>query len=131
LKNDIFKVYLNPHIHLWLLEQDFQSISSEFKGHIIESYWLHWALTINDHNKIFYYLKDKENKEVDFVSLNPIGQPTFKTLHEIKYSANLQKYDFHLLKDLESINKVIWTINDGVHDGIKTKSVLKLKNPYK
>ena len=118
-----FKVYINPHIHLWIFDSAFNSLNSRAKGHIVESYWLFWALTINDSSKQFVYIKDKEGNEIDFASFNKTTSgPVFKTLHEFKYS--IRDQELSLMKKVEAINKLIWTLDGKDQDGILGKNIL-------
>lgn len=102
-----FKVYINPHFHLWLLNKSFTELSNSQKGHIIEAYWLYWATQINGYYKVFYYLKNSEGKEIDFVSMVE-GTKEFKTLHEFKYSDDIKFSSLELLLKTKSQNKVVW-----------------------
>ncbi|MCK5866936.1 MAG: ATP-binding protein [Mycoplasmataceae bacterium] len=123
-KRTKFKTYINPHIHLWLLETQFSNLEPKAKGHIIESYWLFWALSINSYGKTFYYVKDASGHEIDFASLNPSSEgPRFKTLHEFKYTMS-NKFNLDLLKNTPSINKIIWTLEGEDAKGITGKSIL-------
>lgn len=99
------KIYINPHFHIWLLRQEFKLIDNKMKGHIVESYWLFWSTQLNGYYKKFFYLKDQNNKEIDFVSLDTSG---FKTLHEIKYSNDATQKDYSLMKSIKSKNKIVW-----------------------
>jgi len=120
-----YKVYINPHIHLWILGMNFKSLEGKRKGHIIESYWLHWAKGINGFNKDFFYIKDSiTNKEVDFVSLNNDG--SFKTLHEFKYKDKIPLSEIKELITIKSDNKVIWCKENKVEHGLKYISILKI-----
>ncbi len=120
-----FKVFINPHIHLWILNKSFTQLDSKIKGHIIESYWLSWALSLNSYEKTFYYLKDKvTNEEIDFVSLSTnSSRISFKTLHEFKYSKS-KGFDLSFMKSIKSENKIVWNIDGKEVDGIQAKSIL-------
>ena len=117
-----FKIYINPHIHLWILNTKFSELSNKRKGHIVESYWLHWALSIDKFNKTFYYLKDAKGNEIDFVSLFAASNK-FKTLHELKWTYK-NDFSLDLMKSIDSVNKIIWNINGENVDGISAKSIL-------
>ena len=120
-----FKIFINPHIHIWIVNTHFKNIDDKLKGHIVESYWLTWALSLNSYNKTFYYLKDdKTNKEIDFVSINnsTVG-PKLKTLHEFKYSKR-KNIDLSFMKSFKSLNKIIWNIEGNDVDGVEGKSIL-------
>jgi predicted AAA+ superfamily ATPase len=123
-----FKIFLNPHFQLWLLNKEFSGLESKFKGHIIESYWLHWAKSIYGYYKDFFYLKDSDNKEIDFVSINPSGSPTFKTLHEFKYSDNINTSDLKKILITSSINKVVWCKQTKTKGLIKYISILDIED---
>lgn len=114
------KVYLNPHIHIWLLEQRFAELDPKRKGHLIESYWLTWVDSVNRVSKKHYYIKDKKGLEIDFVSLNADG--SFKTLHEFKYSNSHSMNS--LFVETESKNKVVWCLEDKEQNGIKYISII-------
>ena len=118
-----YKVFINPHLQVLFLNKKFSSLDNRFKGHIIESYWLHWAKAINGSFKNFYYLKG--DKEVDFVSLNPDG--SFKTLHEFKYQNTVNFTDIHHLFSYKSTNKLVWTKQPQEISGVKTISILDVE----
>lgn len=119
-----FKVYINPHLHLWMLDTPFENLDPTFKGHIVESYWLFWAMSLNHYDKQFYYIKGKDNLEVDFVSINPSSvKPFFKTLHELKYSSR-RTHDLSYLKTINAVNKIVWSIDGEDIDSITGKSIL-------
>ena len=120
-----FKVYFNPHIHLWIINKSFNNLETAIKGHIIESYWLFWTYNINSYSKNFFYLKDARTKqEIDFVSANnsSVG-PKWKTLHEIKYTKR-KNIDLSFMKQINSFNKLVWNIDGNNVDGIRGKSLL-------
>lgn len=119
-----YKVYINPHIHVWLLKKEFKDIDNKAKGHIIESYWLHWAKSINGFFKEFYYLKNSKKEEVDFVSMNPDG--SFKTLHEFKYRDKIVFSDIKLISTMESDNKVVWCKETKTEGNIKYISIMDM-----
>lgn len=122
-----FKIYINPHFHLWILNKDFKNLDDKFKGHIIESYWLFAATQINGYYKKFYYLKHKEtNEEIDFVSLN--GDGTFKTLHEFKYTDHATSKFYKMLSLVKSKNKVVWCKENSSKALIKFESIKDYKN---
>lgn len=119
-----FKVYINPHLHLWMLDTPFENLDSTFKGHVIESYWLFWAMSLNHYDKQFFYIKGLNNEEIDFATINPSSsKPFFKTLHELKYSLR-KSHDLSFLKSIDSVNKIVWSINGEDIDGIIGKSIL-------
>ena len=122
-----FKIYINPHFHLWLLNKSIQSVDTKFKGHIIESYWLFTAIQINGYYKKFYYVKDRNNNEIDFVSLDPSN--TFKTLHELKYSNDALSKNYKMITTTPSINKVVWCKETKDSGLIKFESIKDFKNP--
>lgn len=125
-----YKVYINPHFHLWILNKPFSKLEGKQIGHIIESYWLFASTQIGGYYKKFYYLKDSSGSEIDFVSLNPSGTPTFKTLHEFKYSLSPSTNDF--FKTTPSLNKVIWSKKETGKIGIiKYENIIEFSNPYK
>lgn len=122
-----FKIYINPHFHLWILNRDFKNLEDKFKGHIIEAYWLFAATQINGYYKKFYYLKHKDtNEEIDFVSLN--GDGTFGTLHEFKYSDNATSKFYKMLSLVKSDKKVVWCKENLSDQLIKFKSIKDYKN---
>lgn len=121
-KREKYKVYLNPHIHLWLLEANFSNLDGKRKGHIIESYWLTWVDSVNRSPKKLYYIKNKKNEEVDFVSFNPNG--SFKTLHEFKYSYSVSINS--LFESIKSNRKIIWCLEDKESNNIKYISLLNV-----
>lgn len=122
-----FKIYINPHFHLWILNKDFKNLDWQFKGHIIEAYWLFATTQINGYYKKFYYLKHKEtNEEIDFVSLN--GDGSFKTLHEFKYSDNATSRFYKMLSIVKSDNKVVWCKETSSKALIKFESIKDYKN---
>ena len=123
-----FKIYINPHFHLWLLNKSIQSIDSKFKGHIIESYWLFTATQINGYYKKFYYVKDKNNNEIDFATLD--SSNVFKTLHELKYSNDAINKDYSMLSTTPSVNKVVWCKEAKDEGIIKFESIKDFKNKY-
>lgn len=124
-KNKKIKIYLNPHFHVWILGKEFKDIDPKIKGHIIESYWLHWAKSLIGWSKEFYYLKDKAtNQEIDFVSLTSDNK--VKTLHEFKYSSNPNTNSLFL--STPSTNKVIWCKETKQKNGIKYISILDLND---
>ena len=114
------KVYLNPHIHIWLLEQRFAELDPKRKGHLIESYWLTWVDSVNRISKKHYYIKNKKGLEIDFASLNADG--SFKTLHEFKYSNSHSMNS--LFMETESKNKIVWCLEDKEQNGIKYISII-------
>ncbi len=119
-----FKVYINPHLHLWMLDTTFENLDAKFKGHLVESYWLFWALSLNHYDKQFFYIKSKSDLEVDFASVNHSStKPFFKTLHEFKYSLK-QNHDLSFMKSIKSVNKIIWNIDGSDVDGVQAKSIL-------
>ena len=129
-KYSSYKIYINPHFHLWLLGQKFSDVSPKLKGHIVESYWLFASTQINGYYKKFLYMKSKNNnQEIDFVSINNSTKgPKFKTLHEFKYS--LSGGCNNLFKITPSINKVIWYLGKSkLEQGIKYENILEFKNP--
>lgn len=108
-RNEKIKIFINPHFHLWLLNKEFKALDDSIKGHIIESYWLFAATQINGYYKEFYYMQNSETKqEIDFVSLNPSGNPAFKTLHEFKYSDSASSRSYNMLATTPSENRVVW-----------------------
>ena len=117
-----YKVFINPHIHIWLLKTEFNNLDNKAKGHIIESYWLHWAKSIDGFFKEFYYLKTSNGDEIDFVSLNNDG--SFKTLHEFKYKDNISFADTKLISTTNSTNKVVWCKENKQEGNIKYISIL-------
>ena len=121
-----FKVFINPHIHLWILNKPFKQIDDKVKGHIVESYWLTWALSLNSYAKTFFYLKDNATKkEIDFVSFSDgKSHKKLKTLHEFKYSKR-KTFDLSFMKSFSSENKIIWNITGKDIDGIQGKSILE------
>lgn len=54
-------------------------------------------------------MQNSETKqEIDFVSLNPSGNPAFKTLHEFKYSDSASSRSYNMLATTPSENRVVW-----------------------
>lgn len=122
-----FKIYINPHFHLWLLNKTIQKVDPKFKGHIIESYWLFTATQINGYYKKFYYVKDRNNNEIDFATLDPSN--AFKTLHELKYSDDAFNKNYKMITTTSSINKVVWCKQSKETELIKFESIKDFKNP--
>ncbi len=120
-KYERIKVYINPHFHLWILNKSFKDLSERRKGHIIEAYWLFAATQINGYYKSFYYTKNDEGLEIDFISLDSSG---FKTLHEFKYNDN--PVPNKLFYTTPSKNKVIWSlVGPKTVKGIKYENIIK------
>lgn len=125
-KKKQYKIFLNPHIHIWLLKKDFDQLDNIYKGHIIESYWLNWATSREGYWKTFYYLKDsKTGKEIDFISLE--GNK-FKTLHEFKYRDKIDKSELETMWSVDALNRVVWCKENKIDDGIKYLSIKDLNN---
>lgn len=123
-KKKQYKIYLNPHIHIWLLKRNFSELENKYKGHIIESYWLHWATSREGYWKTFYYLKDSlTNKEIDFVSLNG---DQFKSLHEFKYKDVIDNSELEMLWSVDAQNRVVWCKENKIENGIKYLSIKDL-----
>ncbi|WKX02756.1 ATP-binding protein [Candidatus Mycoplasma mahonii] len=121
------KVYLNPHLHVWLLGKQFSEINGKYKGHIIESYWLYWATSINGWTKQFYYYQDSTSKEeIDFILLNPNG--SIKTLHEFKYSdsPSINK----TFRTTISQNKFLWCKETKHKDNYEMVSILDMNGNW-
>ncbi|MCK5866978.1 MAG: ATP-binding protein [Mycoplasmataceae bacterium] len=124
-KNKKIKIYLNPHFHVWILGKEFKDINPKIKGHIIESYWLHWTKSLLGWSEEFYYLKDNStNQEIDFVSLTSDNKA--KTLYEFKYSNNPNSNS--LFVSTPANNKIIWCKETKEKNGIKYISILDLNN---
>ena len=104
-KKKKYKVYLNPHFHLWLLGKRFKDLDNKIKGHIIESYWLVWATTRKSNKETFYYMKDKRTgKEIDFILLEG-GE--IKEAYEFKYKNNVTPDDITNLLSIDAKNKYL------------------------
>lgn len=107
-----FKVYINPHFHLWLLNKSFSQLDPKYKGHIIESYWLFIDSSINGYYKRYYYLKHSiTNKEIDFVTLSYSGEHKFDNLIEFKYTDNVSWSDYSFMESIKANKKILWTKN--------------------
>ena len=120
-----YKIFINPHIHVWLLRKSFNQLENKQKGHIIESYWLNWVLTKESPYKEIFYLKDNNTgKEIDFVTLNPDG--SFKTLHEFKYRDTIEFSELDTMFSLKSTNKLVWCKETKKQDGVKYISILDI-----
>lgn len=124
-KKKVSKIYMNPHFHIWLLGREFKHLDPKFKGHLIESYWLHWALSLNGWSKTFYYYKNSDsNEEVDFVSLENDG--SIRTLHEFKYSDSFAVNK--TFRTTPSKNKVVWCKTTGNKENYKMISIIDINN---
>lgn len=121
------KIYINPHFHLWLLKKTFQQLDNNMKGHIIESYWMFANAQVDGYHYQYFYLKNKDNKEIDFVvpniDINNEGIH-FKTLIEFKYSDNAIIQDYYMLRNTNAYRKIVWCKEDGVKDGIEFKNII-------
>ena len=120
--NSKIKIYINPYFHLWILNKSFKELFERRKEHIIKAYWLFATTQINGYYKKFYYTKNDNGEEIDFVSLDHNG---FKTLHKFKYSWNPTPNN--LFYTTPSINKVIWSLKDEEEyiEGIKYENIIK------
>lgn len=121
------KVYINPHFHLWMLSLTFDQLDNKRKGHIIESYWLFAVSQGEEFYNRFFYLKDKSNNEIDFVTMtNVVGQAHFDSLHEFKYSDKALTENYHLMKITKSNKKVVWCKQDDKKGLIEFKNIINL-----
>lgn len=103
-----FKIYINPHIHLWLLNKSFKELENKQKGHIIEAYWLFSESQTNSYYKKYYYLKNSiTNQEVDFVVPSNDQNTPFETLIEFKYVDDVTTQDLNALLQINSTQKII------------------------
>lgn len=103
-----FKIYINPHIHLWLLNKSFKELENKQKGHIIEAYWLFSEFQTNSYYKKYYYLKNSiTNQEVDFVVPSNDQNTPFETLIEFKYVDDVTTQDLNALLQINSTQKII------------------------
>lgn len=124
-KKKVSKIYINPHFHIWLLGREFQHLDAKFKGHIIESYWLHWTQSLSGWSKTFYYYKNLDsNEEIDFVSLDNDG--TIKSLHEFKYSDSFTLNK--TFKTTPSKIKIVWCKATGTKENYKMISILDINS---
>lgn len=119
-----FKIYINPHIHLWLLNKSFNELENKQKGHIIESYWLFSSSQSNSYYRKYYYLKNSTtNQEIDFViPSNDLNVP-FDTLIEFKYVDDISVRDVNMLLQINSKNKIIICKENKDELGISYQSI--------
>ena len=127
-----FKVYINPHFHIWLLDKPFNNLDPKAKGHVVESYWLFAISQIDGYYKKFYYMKhSKTNKEIDFVTFDSSNQEqVFGTLNEFKYKKNITNSEIQLLIDTNASNKFVWGISKFESDFVDFKNIMEFKNPW-
>lgn len=126
-----YKIYLNPHLHIWLLKTNFSELDNKFKGHIIESYWLHYVKSINGGWDDYYYLKDsKTQREIDFVTLNHGSDVVFNEFIEFKYKDIITSQDESNLFMASSKSKLIICKNTCATTRIKHLSILDLDQSY-
>ena len=119
-----FKVYINPHFHLWLLNKTFEQVDPIFKGHIVESYWLFATTQINGYYKRFYYFKDRRsNEEIDFVTLSGDPDYIFDEVHEFKYSDKVVNMNT-AFKNASAKSKNVWYCGEEFSEkGISYKNI--------
>lgn len=104
-----FKVYINPHFHLWLLEREFNAIDDKAKGHIIESYWVFSTIAREGYYSKFYYMKNGDGEEIDFVFPEHADKVfKFKKIIEFKYSDHQSSKHFKLLTQTKAREKIVF-----------------------
>lgn len=119
-----FKIYINPHIHVWLLGKHFNSIDNKFKGHIIESYWYFMKEPLKTTFSHWHYMKERASgKEIDFVKVSTDSTSIFSEVHEFKYKDSITLEDQLNLIKTSSLKKYIWTKGKVQIEYIQSKSI--------
>lgn len=120
-----YKIYINPHMHLWLLESDFSSLENKYKGHIIESYYLFQHLGKGVFWNRNRYLKFDDGSEIDLVEIDPQTNK-FNKLIEFKYTNKATDESYNSMFKVDAKQRVVYCKENTTKNGIEFKSIFDL-----
>lgn len=118
-----YKIYINPHFHLWLINKDFSALENKFKGHIIESYWVFINTQIYGTFDKYFYYKDNNDKEIDFV-LPSRSKNGFDTIIEFKYADNIENNNLTLFTQTKANKKIVFCKNNKTAGNTEFKNII-------
>lgn len=122
-----YKIYINPHFHIWMLGKEFSQLDNIYKGHIIESYYVFTSLQGYGYYKKFNYYKHADGREIDFVTLSKDAKKQFDELIEFKYVNDISNEGFELFDIISSNMRTVWCKENKVTNFIEYKSIKDLK----
>lgn len=112
------KIYLNPHILLWILNKDFNTVSSKYIGLLTESYYLFSRSSVDGYYQEYFYAKNDKGYEVDLVEVNQASKELYKAF-EFKYRDDATTKSYVELMNFRAKEKIVVCKEDKVFNGIK------------